>query len=141
MREARSAISVEGLRGSSAPTGVLFVGLAVIQHLFAFAPWLIVADLYLFSWRGLGILGYWPQPVNPDPKYLAGFDLLSNILYLNVYPLFVLAHIAFVALPIFTIFLYRKYPRWWSLVLLVLFVTGFLVFRLDPGERFYWWLD
>jgi hypothetical protein len=44
-------------------------------------------------------------------------------------------------LPAVTLALWRRVPRLWSLFLIVLWILGFILVRLDPGDRFLWLMD
>ena len=115
--------------------------MALLQHSLALAPLLALATVYLSSWRVQALIGHWPRVSLDDPKYVAPGDWLHTLLYAVVMPLLLWSFVALPMLPLLTGLLWRKYPRWWSLLLLVGFVIGLFLVRLDPGARFTWYID
>jgi hypothetical protein len=93
-----------------------------------------------FSWHVAATIGHWPQSTLDDPKLVAP-GWLSTLLYGSTGLLLVWTIAAFVAIPVLAVALWRRLPRWWTLLLLVLFVAGWLLFKSDPGSRFYWYMD
>ena len=122
-------------------SGRAFRVYAVIQHSLALAPLLAVAVVYLCAWRIQAVIGHWPRVSLDDPKFAAPGDWLTNLLYSAVIPLLLWSFVAVPILPFLTWLLWRKYPRWWSLLLLVVFLIGLLLVRADPGMRFTWYMD
>src|SRR5215213_3167779 len=119
---------------------VEFRVMALIQHSLALAPFLALAAVYLCSWRVQVLIGRWPRVWLDDPKYVAPGDWLNDLLYSAVMPLLLWSFVALPILPLVTWLLWRKYPRWWSLILLVVFLIGLLIVRIDPGARFTWYM-
>lgn len=112
---------------------------AVLHHLCAFAPLLIIAHLYIFSWRVSTVIGHWPRPSLDDPKYIP--DFLSNALYNFTYFLIMFAAVGLVGLLGFPWIVRRKYSLLWSLALIGIYIIGWIVIRLDPGDRINWFMD
>jgi hypothetical protein len=115
--------------------------LRVLHHLFALAPFLTVLLLYLASWRAESIIGHWPVPSVDDPKYIAQSDWLYINLRLAVMWMLGGACSAACLLPLFTIAMWRVYPRWYSIVLIAVYLVGFYILRIDAGARLTWYMD
>jgi hypothetical protein len=118
---------------------VFFLG--ILHHVFALAPLLMVLSLYLASWRAEAIIGHWPVPSVDDPKYIAEGDWLYKNLRLSVIWLFGGVCSAVCMLPLFTIALWRAYPRWYSIMLIAVYLIGIYVLRIDAGARLTWYMD
>lgn len=115
--------------------------LVALHHFFAFAPLLALAVVYLFSWRVASIIGHWPRPSLDDPKFVAPGDGLADTLYASVLILLLLAVAGVIIFPLLTYALRRAYARWWVITLIVVFVVGCVLVRIDPGSRFAWYFD
>ena len=120
---------------------VEFGVMALLQHRLALAPLLALAMVYLLSWRIQALIGHWPRVWLDDPKYVAPGDRLNDLLYTAVMPLLLWSFVALPMLPLLTWLLWRKYPRWWPLLLLIVFLIGLFVLRFEPGARFTWYMD
>ncbi|MEO5952487.1 MAG: hypothetical protein ABIQ44_08500 [Chloroflexia bacterium] len=112
----------------------------VLNQVLAVAPLMIVVMLFATSWRAQAVLGYWPEPMNPDPKSIQS-DLLYTMLLYSVYVIWFLAQISIVAFPALLLLFRRRYHPFQIVVLMAIFIGGWLLFRADPGLRFYWFVD
>jgi hypothetical protein len=107
--------------------------LAGIHNLLAFAPALVVLSLYVLYWQAGVLLGHPPVPYADDPKFIVPGSIRLDILYFLV--LFNLIGTCFglVIVPVLSVVMWKRYARLWSVLLLVAFVLGFVMLRLDPG--------
>jgi hypothetical protein len=111
------------------------------QALFAAAPSLFMAVLYLFSGYAALLLGHWPQPYIDDPKFIASDDLLMDLLYFNV-PIFSVAALcSLVVFPLLTLLLRRSHSRKWHISLIAIFLVGCLVSYFGAADRLDWYFD
>lgn len=144
MEEMREHTSILGRLDSltRAPMSrVEFGVMALLQHSLALAPVLTLTTVYLLSWRIQAVIGHWPRVWLDDPKFAAPGDWLTDLLYSAVIPWLMWSIVAVPVLPLLTWLLWRKYPRWWSLLLLVVFLIGLFLLRFDPGRRVTWYND
>jgi hypothetical protein len=121
----------------------LDVGLAMVHHLLAFAPLVLMGALYALSWRVEALVGHWPLPYRDNPNYVAGDDLLAYLLLACLFSSFMLTVFAFPLLPALTwLSVYRnrrsRYKVIWSALLTAAFIAGLLLFKADPADRFGW---
>jgi hypothetical protein len=121
------------LRPSSAIPRWIFFMLAGMHHLLAFAPALVVLSLYVLYWQAGVLLGHPPVPYADDPNFIVPGSIRLDILYFLV--LFNLIGTCFglVIVPVLSVVMWKRYARLWSVLLLVAFVLGFVMLRLDPG--------
>lgn len=98
-----------------------------------------LALFYSYVLRARLALGVWPRPYQPDPKDL-GFDLhyLAVLLALPVW---------FIS-PILLLIWLLLWPRgrrkallWPFLAFLLIWLLGWLLLRLDPGQFGTWFMD
>jgi hypothetical protein len=115
--------------------------IVALHHFFAFGPLLALIFVYLFSWRVASIIGHWPRPSLDDPKFMAPGDGVADSLYQSVLVFLLVAAAGVIMFPLLTFVLRRAYARWWLITLIVVFVLGCVLVRLDPGSRFEWFFD
>lgn len=106
----------------------------------AVAPIIWIAWFYLYVGRQRLLLGYWPTPYHPDPKF-AGYV----IHHMSIYYGFAAIPIALVAAGVWVAARHRDQPevRWkafaalssCSLVLLIATIV------IDPGNYLEWFMD
>lgn len=109
--------------------------------LVATAPLQALLAVHLFSLRAAQHLGFWPQPMVHDPKFIGPGDGLMDALYtLSGWTLVW----GFVSLPLFLVLMimawghYSPRARWG---VTALYVALLVILRLDPGGRFAWFAD
>jgi ABC-type Na+ efflux pump permease subunit len=148
MHQATSSPSLESkprIEGALSKSDRVALSIIIgLQHLVAFAPFLMIAILFIFSWRVGSIIGHWPIPWQDDPKYSTPGDLLSDLLYYASFLFLMLSFAAYLVLPAAILILWQytsRASRLWSVLLVVVFIIGFLVMRSDPGDRFRWLMD
>lgn len=127
-------------RLSRAAFGVL-VGL---EHIFALAPFLLLATLFAASWRAAALIGHWPKVYVDDPWYLAPDDALYVFLFGAADAIIRTFQVPFFGLPVLTILiaaLRPKYPKLWLAFLVLTFAVGMLLLKVDPGDRLLWHAD
>lgn len=137
--------NVEHVRPAGYPTFYLprwvFLVLATVHHIFA-VSWLYpLLLLYAFSWRVQAIIGHWPKVYVDDPKYSTPGDWLSDFLYEAVDRSFLLVMFGVIVFPILSILLWKRYPRFWSVSLLLIYAACFVVFVVGLGDRGMWYVD
>jgi hypothetical protein len=115
--------------------------LIAVHHSFVLAPYLLLLDLYVFSWRAMAFIGHWPEPLRDDPKFIAPGDALLDLLYRLVIPLLLWMFVGVVIFPILTVLLRRSYSWRWVALIVGLFVLGWLLFILEPTGRIEWYMD
>ncbi|HET9221914.1 MAG TPA: hypothetical protein VFO07_05385 [Roseiflexaceae bacterium] len=115
--------------------------LIAVHHSFVLAPYLLLLDLYLFSWRAMMFIGHWPEPLKDDPKFIAPGDALFDLLYCVVIPLLLWMFVGVIIFPILTMLLRRSYSWRWIALMIGLFVLGWLLFILEPTGRMEWFMD
>ncbi len=115
--------------------------LIALHHLLVLVPWILEGLLYLFSWHVQFEIGRWPMPMVDDPKFVTWGNPISDALYGAIQWVYALSCITFAVVVFLTWALRRFYPKAWTGFLVVLYITGWGIFFLDPGGRFTWFLD
>src|SRR5436190_22714981 len=120
---------------------VLFGVLVALYTSFALAPLLTIVCLFVMSSYMALSIGHWPQPYADDPAYAApGF--ISDILHYAVALILFWGVAGLITLPILWVVLtWAKWPRWWTLLLVALFIVGWLLIKYDLDSRIRWYLD
>ncbi|MDQ3705611.1 MAG: hypothetical protein M3437_10395 [Chloroflexota bacterium] len=117
------------------------VPLMVLHHLLMFLPWIVEGLLYVFSWHVESEIGHWPMPGVDDPKFVAWGNPISDVLYVAIQWSYSLSCITFGFFLFLTWALRRLYPKAWTWLMVILYLTGWGLFFSDPGGRFSWFLD
>jgi hypothetical protein len=117
----------------------MFALFASIHHLLAFSWFLMLFALYAFSWRVQAVIGHWPQPYFDDPTYSALGDRLSGFLNQAVFLFFLMTLVSIVAVPYFSRYLQYRFSRFWPVVLLAVYVAGFIVYMIGLADRGEWY--
>ncbi len=104
-------------------------------------PVLLLAGLYLLSWYGFRATNHWPQPMMNDPKLLAPNDAAYQKIFVVMEYVEAFAT-AFVWVWAALLLHLRRYlTRQTGVALFCLFLTAWLLFAIEPGRRFEWWID
>jgi hypothetical protein len=123
------------------PMRILRALLVGLHHYLGFAPILLLAELYLFSWWVMPFIGHWPEPSVDDPKFVAMGNWLADTFYFFVEPFLLSVILAIIGFPVLTWLLRRVYPRWWTIGLLCLFLLGLFLLVAEPTDRLGWYFD
>ncbi len=104
-------------------------------------PLVPLTALYLASWRASGVIGHWPEWPMDDANHICKHDVLYQMLHsVSVYS------VAFGGWSIFcfgalVLHLRRQVSpvrlRWMAFV----FLASWIVFGIEPGQRYAWLLD
>jgi hypothetical protein len=113
----------------------------VIHHVVAFVPLLLMGGAYLSSWRAEALIGRWPRPMLDDPQFAIPDDWLYSLLFQSTCLLFLGSLAALAIFPVLTSALWHRHPRLWTAFLIAIFVAGWALIGLDPGERIEWFMD
>lgn len=106
-------------------------------------PAILLASLFALAWRGMLVLGHWPEPFMDDPKHICGGDAIYQMLYrwldvattaagcLTTIWFALVLHLAIRQLiPLRQFFqLHLTCALAWVLVV------------VEPGQRIAWWMD
>ena len=104
-------------------------------------PMVYLAALYGLAWCAFRATGHFPQPMINDPKLLARDDAAYQQMYHVVNYTEAFAGAGVWAWGALLLHLRRRLTlKDWAL-LVGLFVAAWLVFIVEPGRRFEWWLD
>ncbi len=122
--------------GSCIPRGNKYLLDAVMA-----APLAAVAVVNLAAWRAAVKLGHWPVPWRDDPKCIVPNDVLLQVLYPSVYFLLLVALISPFVFPILMVVHRGTSPGLSRWMMAMIFVIGWVLFKLDPGAGLTWFLD
>ena len=112
-----------------------------LLYAFTAAPLSAIAGINLLAWRASVKLGYWPVPWLEDPNILST-DMLYQMLTPLVGLLFLAAITSILFLPLFMLLMLGLSRRTYSVltqcIFILIWVSGWVLFRLDPGASFTW---
>jgi hypothetical protein len=124
------------------PVGPGFRVLIILYYTLALWPLIILAAVYTLSWRAASFIGHWPRPSLDDPKFIVPVsDWFYDTLYPAIWYSFGGLTLALVLLVPLALVLRRKMSLFKIILLAGVFVAGFLLLRMDPGSRLYWFFD
>jgi hypothetical protein len=115
--------------------------LLLLHHLLAFAPSLLIAWIYALAWRASILLGHWPRPKIDDPKFAIPADRLFDILYYPSSFVFVWFAVSLIVFPLLTVVLWRHNQWLRTLLLILVYVVGWLIGGILPNNAFTWFVD
>ncbi len=114
-----------------------------LQILLSFLPGLAVASFYAFAARAAILIGYWPRPMEPDPKSID--DAFMDFLY-RALPWLMGA--ALLSVPLWLgmmFFLRHRFSLAQKRAFFALYAVGWIAFGVlfifDPGETLTWFID
>ncbi len=106
------------------------------------APLAAIAGINLLAWRASVKLGHWPVPWQDDPKCILPNDMLYQVLLPSVGLLFLAAITSVCVVPLLMLGLRRRtYSVLTQCIFVLIFVGGWVLFKLDPGASFTWFID
>jgi hypothetical protein len=113
-----------------------------LAHLMlAFAPLVAFGMLYALSWRGESLIGHWPHTWVDDPHFIGQGDSLYGVIE-GVFGWVFLA--ACIGCPVFfalTAVLSYKRASLWPLMLWLIYAAGWILFMINFGDRWSWFVD
>lgn len=105
----------------------------------ALLPLAYLALFYGYVLRARLVLGVWPRPYQPDPKDL-GFAL-HRLAVLLTLPVWAISPVLLLGWLLFWPRRQRKALLWPFLAFLLIWLLGWLLLRLDPGQFGAWFMD
>ncbi len=113
-----------------------------LLYAFTAAPLLAIAGINLLAWRASVKLGHWPVPWQEDPNCILPNDMLYQGLLPSVGLLFLAAITSVCVVPLLMLGIRRRtYSVLTQCIFVLIFVGGWVLFKLDPGARFTWFID
>ena len=116
-----------------------------LLYAFTAAPLSAIAGINLLAWRASVTLGHWPVPWQEDPKCILPNDMLYQVLLSSVGLLFLTAITSVLFFPLLMLLMLGLRRRTYSVVsqciFVLIFVGGWVLFKLDPGANFIWFID
>jgi hypothetical protein len=121
-----------------------------INWFFAVLPNFTFLGIWLMSWRATALLGRVPRISLDDPKNIGENDLIYQILIHFTYLHGIAFYFSGLLWSIFAVSSMVMYARWhrqsnisrfWFFTPLILFIIGYLICKIDPGQRIEWFLD
>ncbi len=116
-----------------------------LLYAFTAAPLSAIAAINLLAWRASVKLGHWPVPGQDDPECILPNDMLYQVLLPSVGLLFLAAITSVHLFPLLMMLMVGLRRRTYSVlaqcIFVLIFVGGWVLFRLDPGASFTWFID
>ena len=114
-----------------------------LLYAFTAAPLAAIAAINLLAWRASVKLGHWPVPWLEDPNILSN-DMLYQVLEPLVGLLFLAAITSVLFFPLLMLLMLGLRRRTYSVlsqcIFILIFVGGWVLFRLDPGTSYTWFI-
>ena len=116
-----------------------------LLYAFLAAPLSAIAGINLLAWRASVKLGHWPVPWQEDLKCILPNDMLYQVLKPSVGLLLLAAITSVVFFPLLMLLMPGLGRRTYSVpsqcIFVLIFVSGWVLFKLDPGASFTWFID
>ena len=104
-------------------------------------PLVPLTVLYVASWRASVVLGHWPLCMTDDPKFICDGDALYEQICSYVTCAKAFAGWSIISFVLLFLLLLNQVPKRRLLLMATTFLVAWLVFFMEPGWRFAWWLD
>jgi hypothetical protein len=115
--------------------------IAALHVLSALAPLLFLGLVQLLAWRASILLGRWPVVNQDDPKFYIPADLIFDLLYYPSPFLLLWLMLSLLLFPFLTIFSWRKWSSSYTVLLFVVYLTGWVLLRFAPISALDWYFD